>query len=286
MAKTRTKPRGGAATAPLADSQVPYRICYDRVVSDEASPALAVAERVAVEQAAHNRATQPATRGPDASGVITTPRAAIVNLKKWQNGSALTCRFLDGDATQKKKVQAKAHLWEQYANVTFKFITKGTAQIRISFSADPGSWSAVGTDALVERYFPRYQPTMNYGWLRDDTDDTEYERVVVHEFGHALGLIHEHQSPTATLKWNTAEVYRSFSGPPNYWSKEEIDSNILQKYGPQGITATVFDPDSIMLYQFDGRLFTDGKPTPMNTKLSDRDKAFIAQMYPKTPKAR
>jgi len=40
---------------------------------------------------------------------------------------------------------------------------------------------------------------------------------------------------------------------------------------------------SIMLYQFDGSLFKDGKGTPLNTQLSDQDKTMIAQMYPKTP---
>jgi len=104
--------------------------------------------------------------------------------------------------------------------------------------------------------------------------------VVVHEFGHALGCIHEHQSPTEDLKWNADAVYQAFSGPPNYWSKDEIDHNILQKYSPEGISATSFDTDSIMLYQFDGSLFTDGVGTPLNTHLSDKDKGMIAQMYP------
>ena len=64
----------------------------------------------------------------------------------------------------------------------------GKRMRNIPMLADPGSWSAVGTDALIERYFPPYQPTMNFGWLKDDTDDQEYERVVVHEFGHVLGF--------------------------------------------------------------------------------------------------
>jgi hypothetical protein len=123
---------------------------------------------------------------------------------------------------------------------------------------------------------------MNFGWLADDTEDTEYERVVVHEFGHALGCIHEHQSPTEHLKWNKDAVYKYFSGPPNYWSKEDIDSNVLEKYSPKGITATVFDSQSIMLYQFSADLFTDHKGTPNNTHLSKKDEQLIGQMYPQS----
>ena len=123
---------------------------------------------------------------------------------------------------------------------------------------------------------------MNYGWLEDDTDDTEYRRVVVHEFGHALGCIHEHQSPNEHLQWDVEAVYAYFSGPPNYWSREEIDHNVLQKYSPNGISATVFDEHSIMLYQFPANLFTDHKATPNNTSISTKDKQLIAQMYSKS----
>jgi hypothetical protein len=122
---------------------------------------------------------------------------------------------------------------------------------------------------------------MNLGWLDETTDDTEWRRVVVHEFGHALGCIHEHQSPNEHLNWDRDAVYRYFSRPPNNWSKEEIDQNILEKYSPEGITATLFDPDSIMLYMFPPELLLDHKGTNNNTDLSDMDKALIQQMYPK-----
>ena len=46
---------------------------------------------------------------------------------------------------------------------------------------------------------------------------------------------------------------------------------------------TPFDDLSIMLYQFSADLFTNRQPTPMNYELSDKDKAMIASMYPKSP---
>lgn len=264
----------------MAESQ-PVRLCIDRIVPDELNPARAAAEQAVAENAL--RAMRTPLPDIDASDVSQpVSRMAILAVKKWPNASTLKCRFLDGSPAQRKKVEEKAHLWEEFANVTLKFVKTSDEQIRISFQADPGSWSALGTDALVRAYFPKHQPTMNFGWLREDTPDEECERVVVHEFGHALGAIHEHQSPKVSLKWNTAEVYRRFSGPPNNWSKEEIDHNILRRYERNQTNASKFDPKSIMLYAFPGSLFTDGKGTTQNNRLSAADKKFIAQMYPRS----
>lgn len=272
------------------------KTCFDRVVP----PAyLDSAERTARDQAmsryvaavnehatmegdfAHRAFAVHSAGHLDASHPVYRTRMALIDRTKWDNGFSLRCRFLDGSATQRRKVEAKAHLWEKYANISIVFGDDSDAEVRISFQADSGSWSGVGKDCLNTSYFPRYQPTMNFGWLKDDTDSTEYGRVVVHEFGHALGCIHEHQSPTEKLRWNKAAVYKEFSGPPNYWSKADIDSNILEKYSPKGISFTQFDMKSIMLYQFDGSLFTDSKGTPENTKLSATDKQMIGRMYPK-----
>jgi hypothetical protein len=282
--------------------QTPPRICFDRIIPADYQPAAATSHKIAianylsaVRQESSRRqgaATNDAALFQhlnsiqelgtlSASDPVSVARMAVIALKKWENGRTLRCRFLDGDDFQKGKVKEKADIWQDYANISFSFVTDPAAEIRISFQADSGSWSGVGTDCLNTDYFPQYQPTMNFGWLRDDTADEEFERVVVHEFGHALGCIHEHQSPNENLQWNTNAVYAAFSGPPNYWSKDDINHNILQKYSPTGISATRFDLNSIMLYQFDGSLFADGKGTPLNTHLSDQDKQMIGQMYPK-----
>jgi hypothetical protein len=256
------------------------RTCIDRVIPPGLIPARDVAAAAAAAKNAKEMWKSKKPGKLDATIVIKA-KMAVVDPKKWVNGKMLRCQFLDGSTTQKQKVQQNAQIWQNYANVNLSFVADPNAEIRISFVADPGSWSAVGTDCLVQQYFPKDQPTMNFGWLRDDTDDQEYQRVVVHEFGHALGCIHEHQSPTETLNWNKDAVYAAFSGPPNNWSKDEIDQNILDKYSPDGIEATPFDLDSIMLYQFDASLFTPPKATPLNYQLSTHDKAFISTMYPK-----
>jgi hypothetical protein len=216
----------------------------------------------------------------DPTAVIPAPHMALIDAKTWPAGSTLKCRFLGGSPTQQTKVIAKAKTWEIYANIHIDFVTTDDEQVRIAFLPGQGSWSAVGTDALDKSAFLQTDPTMNFGWLEDDTDDTEYERVVVHEFGHALGCVHEHQSPNEDLQWDVPKVYAQFSGPPNNWTKEQIDFNILEKYSPKGISATIFDEYSIMLYQFPADLFLNKVGTPENTQLSAKDKAFIQQMYP------
>ena len=256
-------------------SEQQVRICFERIIPDELDPERPV--RRALREFMIKESGKPLN--PNEVGRIT--RLALVNSKKWQAGSKLRCRFLDGTLKMRKKVEAIAHLWEKHASIKLNFVKTGPAEIRISFGADSGSWSAVGRDALNKMYFPTYQPTMNYGWLNDNTDDEEYSRVVLHEFGHALACIHEHQSPTFSRVWNKDAVLKYFQGPPNYWTLEDINHNVLSKYSPKGLSSTQFDPKSIMLYSFDGALFSDGLgPTNSNKSLSAYDVKMIQSMYP------
>lgn len=277
MAKKAAK-KATKKTAPepvTEEAAQPVRICFERIIPDELDPERAVRRTLREAMAANAR------RSLSAAQMGHVARMAVVKSKKWSTGSTLRCRFLDGGAKMQKRVEAIAHEWERHANLRFKFVGSGEAEIRISFFADAGSWSAVGRDALNLSYFPLHQPTMNYGWLRDDTDDDEYSRVVLHEFGHAIGCIHEHQSPKFSRMWNTSAVRRYFQGPPNFWSAADIDHNVLAKYSPDAVSATRFDKKSIMLYYFDGKLFADGQgPTNSNTKLSPKDIKMIKEMYP------
>lgn len=281
---TRTRKAKAQAARPMADEGTPLqavvrrpRICFERIIPDPLDPERHVRRALRAEMVA-------STAGGGklkAEDVARVSRMALIASKRWGAGFVVRCRFLDGSAKMQKKVRTLSKEWEKHANVTLKFVAKGPAEVRISFYADDGSWSAVGRDALNTSYFPLHQPTMNFGWVRDDSDPVEDRAVVLHEFGHALGCIHEHQSPTFDRKWNRKAVLAYFKGPPNFWDEDQIDSNVLAKYSPKGIKATVFDPKSIMLYSFDGQLFSDGDgPTNENSQLSAMDRQMIKRMYP------
>ncbi len=262
---------------PLQAVLRPVHICYERIIPDAQDPERMV--RRALRQQMVDAAGGEKTLKAD--GVARIARMSLINSKKWAPGSTLRCRFLDGSTKMKAKVRTLAKGWEKHANIKLKFVASGAAEIRISFYADEGSWSAVGRDALNASYFPPHQPTMNFGWVRDDSLPDEDRAVVLHEFGHALGCVHEHQAPTFKRKWNEKAVIKSFQGPPNFWDEDSIRHNVLKKYSPTGISATKFDPKSIMLYSFDAQLFADGLgPTNENTLLSATDVAMISKMYP------
>ncbi len=261
------------------------KICCDRIIPEHLDTAHATMHEPLIAAALHGtdfKIPRELFHDIDPRKVIPPKRMALIDAKKWPVGSTLKCRFLGGSEAQREKAIKMASMWMDYANIDISFVDTEDEHVRIEFIEGQGSWSAIGVDAL-DSYFHKDAPTMNFGWLDETTDDVEWRRVVVHEFGHALGCIHEHQSPNEKLKWNKQAVYDYFEGPPNNWDKETIDQNILEKYSPEGISATLFDKQSIMLYMFPAELFTNHKATNNNTDFSAKDKAFIKQMYPKRP---
>jgi len=162
------------------------------------------------------------------------------------------------------------------ANLRFAFVDQGRADIRISFVAGNGSWSTIGT---VARQVDRTEPTMNYGWLTDESPEDTLRRVVLHEFGHAVGLIHEHQNPRDAIDWNREAVIADLSRPPNSWDLEKIERNMFAAYEPQAVEATDTDPLSIMMYPIPRSWTNDGFSAGLNGALSAKDHQLIQQVY-------
>lgn len=200
-------------------------------------------------------------------------RSLYLRDRLWESGKVLGIAFLDGTVEQHALVQCVAKKWLKYCNLQFAWnVSAPEAEIRISFDSENGSWSYVGTDALHVK--DKTKATMNFGWLDKGT--------VLHEFGHMLGLAHEHQNPRGGLTWNREVVLKDLSGPPNNWDVEKIEQNVLNHYSAdnENVVASEFDPDGIMLYFFPAEWNEQGIQTKSNKKLSATDKSTISEMYP------
>lgn len=192
--------------------------------------------------------------------------------KTWMNGSKLRVRFMGGSPAEQAVAREQAGWWALVANLSFEFNNAPDAEIRITFDASDGAWSYIGTDC---RSIPLNQATMNLGFLDGGT--------AAHEFGHAIGLAHEHQNPAGGIQWNEQVVIREMAKSPNFWDEQTTRHNILRKYSAEQVNGTAFDPDSVMLYFFPSSWTLNGIGTKANEILSRMDKEFVAgaKMYPK-----
>lgn len=143
------------------------------------------------------------------------------------------------------------------------------ANVRVSFDPDGGAWSLIGTDHLQEKT----KPTINLGWFDVPT--------TIHEFGHMLGMIHEHQNPNGeNIKWDKQKVF-AWAKSTQGWSEQTTETNIIKKYDTNSINGSSFDPLSVMLYFFPADLTLNGVGTSQNLRLSGEDTLWITKIYPK-----
>jgi len=194
----------------------------------------------------------------------------------WTNGSTITVRFLDGSAYVRNKVKQYANYWTQHANLNFKFVNYGQADIRVSFVLNGSSWSVIGKQALQ---VPQNEATMNFGWLDESTPEYEFRRTILHEFGHALGLLHEHQNPSGGIPWDLEAVYEHYRRTQG-WNERTTYHNVIQKVNRNYTQYSQYDPQSIMHYPVSASLTNGQYQVGMNERLSSIDIQFISEVYP------
>lgn len=201
----------------------------------------------------------------------------------WIPGQELRIAFLQGSKKLRDRVFDTASRWTAPdgggANLVFTHVQfPESAHIRISFDEGGGSWSTIGKDALQ---VDKGEVTMNLGWATATTPEREFASVVLHEFGHALGLLHEHNHPDLTLRWKKHIVYADLGAAPNRWSKDDVDYNVFEQY-PENRVVMSDKPDlvSIMIYTIPARWLDGQAAITPSDHLSKGDIEFIREIYP------
>lgn len=200
-------------------------------------------------------------------------RATGMKNKFWTPGSTLRVKFLGGSTALQNQVMQYAEQWEQSANINFVKVTSGNSEIRVAFDA-VGSFSYVGKDNLN---IPANQKTMNLDFNGPGSTEAYIKATSLHEFGHALGLGHEHQNPLSSIPWNAPAVYTFYAQMG--WSQQKVNEQVLNKFQWSQTQHTDYDPQSIMQYPVSASLTTNGYSVPMNTQLSATDKSYIGKIY-------
>ena len=186
------------------------------------------------------------------------------------NKKSITFYFLDGTAQQKSEVKRFAKLWERYTGIKFKYSNDSpgffnfSQYYTISFKGGSNQ-SSVG----------RVNGQIEFGELSDNI--IFRKSTILHEFGHMLGLSHEHQRADRPSFLNSTKILENCKLKQTK-SKQWCYENILKQNFEEVFVQSDYDEESIMHY--DLRTITgDDKYKDKNNALSFTDKYFIAMVY-------
>ncbi|UHH31465.1 M12 family metallopeptidase [Pseudomonas veronii] len=211
------------------------------------------------------------TSPPESAG--RTKRGIADSDKRWPAGVVTVALDLSSEKSKALVVDAIREWAHHTPALRFNIVEGKTGDIRISDDEGlKGNWSAIGTEA---KRIDEDQPTMH---LNRTDDSKKLRSTALHEFGHALGLLHEHQHPQNSLDWDSPQVYDYYTS--DSFNEAMVREHILEPDNRPGLQITPYDPQSVMHYEIPAALRRNGQAIPKNTTLSAGDKQTIRMLYP------
>lgn len=207
---------------------------------------------------------------------------AVNNLLWPSDKNQLNVGFLNGDRHQRAFVKktVEEHYHAVPFRIRFKFLKDDDpdpSDIRINFSNE--SFSYIGRHA--EKYPGLRTMSLDVFSSISNQRERSLQRraAILHEFGHALGMEHEHTHPDFKVVWN----YRTLQATLG-WDAERVNRKYNPSYYRQkgwDMIRYPYDPESIMHYEIKkGHTADKDFCRPEIYVLSSGDKNFLTAIYP------
>jgi hypothetical protein len=259
---------------------------------------------------------------------VFSPEFVLAKFRRWPAGTPVRVAFLGGSDALRRDIESATRAWTNEANIVLDFggtpggtgyrewsptDTDYSAEIRVAFFSDgqfKGQWSQIGTDSVNDLLSKPNEPSLNLHGFDVDRP-TYWNFIIIHEFGRALGLVHEHQHPTEgcerDIRWEddpgyvpTTDnqgrfipdaqgrkpgVYTILGGPPNHWDRDRVDTNLRNVRASNAYQFSHFDKYSVIKYPMSDTWLNSGATSEcfqlgINLELSPQDKLGIRAAYP------
>lgn len=236
---------------PCCRNRIPEQLSYD----------LAIAEN-------------PRNRGVSSGG--RHKRGLVKHTHLWGPGRTLWISFMGSpDRSLKMAIFELASQWTDLSEANLELDlaedNDAKAQIRVLTGKDVlHNQSDLGTDALAYT-----DETM---CLNVAPGEEWFECTVLHEFGHALGLQHEHTHPDANIPWNEQALIATLQGAG--WTAQDVHQQYLDVQADTAMIKTAYDPLSIMHYAVAQWQTIGDFEIARNHQLSEKDLELMRLAYP------
>jgi hypothetical protein len=234
---------------------------------------------------------------------VDAARFAYVDLLTWDKHDISVC-FWNGTRELQDWVMDKASAWSAAADLHFNYQTRGknnkckdasSADIRVNLDPNAsiklfanqegnkeGNWSYVGRTSLNSSYLVTLNiPDVDGARKRNPTWALH---AVRHEFGHALGLMHEHQREACAGWFDIPHIAEKYGWTVEYTQRYVGSFSDAIAAGLKYVGT--YDRQSIMQYNFSKDMFLRkaGQTNPCYREnpisdLSDGDIEGIGTLY-------